>query len=535
VTVRSPLRALLDDLVDRRVRRRLAAAGAVTVGAFTAGAGLLALAGWFLAASAVAGLATASTFSFLYPTAGVRALAVVRTLGRYLERITTHAVTLDLAARLRTRLFARAVLLPRERVAGMRSGELLGRITVDVDAVEHILLRVVFPALAVTAALVVAGGLAVLSPVVAIVIPAGLALTCGLLAVLAGPRARRPAHALVEARARARLALVELVDGLPELRSFGAERRAADDAMRHVGGVVAGRRRLSRLSAQGQAVGGLLADGTLLLVVLAAAGLLSGPRLSAPVFVLVCLACVALFEPAAAVPAAAAGLERARAAVARLAALFPAETSPPSARGLRPGGAWTVDVSRDGSGVAVIAVPGDTVLLRGRSGSGKSTLLRAIAGEPVPGVRALLAGAPAAAVDPAELVAHVTLVAQDAHVFDGTIRENLLIARPTAGEDELERALAAVALPLGLDTPAGPGGAALSGGQRRRLSVAQGLLRRPDVLLLDEPTEGVDTVTAARLLAGVREFLPGAVLVIALHDRQAPLLPWPVDAQIELG
>jgi ATP-binding cassette subfamily C protein CydC len=65
--------------------------------------------------------------------------------------------------------------------------------------------------------------------------------------------------------------------------------------------------------------------------------------------------------------------------------------------------------------------------------------------------------------------------------------------------------------------------------------VAQGLLRHPDVLLLDEPTEGVDTVTAARLLAGVREFLPGAVLVIALHDRQAPLLPWPVDAQIELG
>jgi ATP-binding cassette subfamily C protein CydC len=142
---------------------------------------------------------------------------------------------------------------------------------------------------------------------------------------------------------------------------------------------------------------------------------------------------------------------------------------------------------------------------------------------------------PAAAIEPAELVAHVTLVAQDAHVVDGTVRENLLIARPTAGEDELERALAAVALPLALDTPTGPGGAALSGGQRRRLSVAQGLLRRPDVLLLDEPTEGVDTVTAARLLAGVRASLPAAVLVIALHDRQAPLLPWPVDAQIELG
>jgi ATP-binding cassette, subfamily C, bacterial CydC len=146
-------------------------------------------------------------------------------------------------------------------------------------------------------------------------------------------------------------------------------------------------------------------------------------------------------------------------------------------------------------------------------------------------VQALLAGVPAAAIEPAELVAHVTL---EAHVFDGTIRENLLLAGTAAGEDELEKALAAVALPLALDAPVGPDGAALSGGQRRRLSVAQGLLLRPDVLLLDEPTEGIDTVTAARMLTGVREFLPAAVLVIVLHDRQPPLLPWLVDAQIDL-
>jgi ABC-type transport system involved in cytochrome bd biosynthesis fused ATPase/permease subunit len=305
--------------------------------------------------------------------------------------------------------------------------------------------------------------------------------------------------------------------------------------MRHVDGVVAGRRRLSRLAAQGQAACGLVADGTLLLVVVAASGLLAGSRLSAPAFVLVCLACVALFEPVAAVPAAAAGLARARAAAARIAALLPAPTSSPSTRGLRPEGAWTVEVRREGSGVAVVALPGETVLMRGRSGAGKSSILRAIAGEPVPGVRALLAGAPSLAIERSELVAHVTLVAQDAHVFDGTIRENLLLGAPAATDGELEEALAAVALPLALDTAAGPDGAALSGGQRRRLSVAQGLLRRPDVLLLDEPTEGVDTLAAARLLSGVRRFLPAAVLVVALHDRQAPLLPWPIDAQIELG
>ena len=128
------LRELAASTTGPRVLRRLAMAAGLTVGAFVAGAALLALAGWFIAASAVAGLAVTTTFSFLYPSAAIRALALARTVGRYGERISTHSVTLKLVGRLRVTLFERALALPRDRVAGLRSSDLLGRITADTDA-----------------------------------------------------------------------------------------------------------------------------------------------------------------------------------------------------------------------------------------------------------------------------------------------------------------------------------------------------------------------------------------------------------------
>jgi ATP-binding cassette, subfamily C, bacterial CydC len=526
-------------LGERATGRRLAKPALLTVLAFGFGVGLLGLAGWFIASCAVAGLAVASTFSFLFPSAGVQALAWARTLGRYGERIATHGATLDLVGALRTSLFARAVRLSRDRVAELRSSELLGSITVDSDAVENLLLRSSFPMLAAVAALVGTAGLfALLSWTLALVAVVGLALTGGVLILLSHHQAGRPAETLVAARADARQTLIETLDGLPELRSFGAEQLAAMRVARQLDRFGRSRRNLTRLTARGQSVGTLLADLTLLSVVATATGLIGTGTLSAPAFVAVCLALLAVFEPIVGLPAAVTARARARAASGRLADVF-SDAPPRAATQAIPPDRWPIEIAFEHHAIAFAR--GDTVLLTGASGTGKSTMLRAIAGQPARGVDVRLGGVEAASIDPEELAEHVTLVAQDAYVFDGTIRENLRLAAPAATEAELWEALAAAALddtvaafPAKLDTPVGPGGEALSGGQRRRVSVAQGVLRHADVLLLDEPTEGLDLGAAERLLAGVREFDPDAAIVIALHGRQSPVLPWTPSARIDL-
>ena len=504
------------------------------------GAALLGLSGWFITASGLAGLAGIGVgFDFFRPSAGVRGLALGRAGARYAERLLTHDATLRALTRLRLVLMRRLEGWPMARLRRLRGSSELMRITADVDALDGLVLRLVLP----MAAGVLMHGLvfAVLAWLTTVQI--AVAVAAGYLgggALVLGWVARRALGPSAQAE-RQRQAMRRGVIGL-----FRGHRAA----------IVEGRLATERA--------GIAAEEAAWMQ--SAAGLdridrWAGLALYA-VVVLVAAATLAL--GGAAVQGGALGA--APAAIGVFVALALAETLLPLRRGLAElgrmhdaagrvigedgvlpvGGGEAVDrgaglvlealgVTAEGRGVALIAplslrvAASEAVALAGPSGVGKSTVLDAVAGvtPPLAGRVAVL-GRTVADWDEAALRRHLTLVPQRAVLMGGSIRENLALARDNLDEDAAWAALRAVALDGvverigGLDAVLREGGEGLSGGEARRLALARAVLRQPDVLLLDEPTEGLDDALAREVLAGIRAALPGAAILMASH-RQAEL------------
>ena len=245
---------------------------ALAILAAAASAALMGLAGWLIVRSAQTGLSATSTFSWIYPAAGVEALAVVCTAARYGERLTTHRATLQMLARLRARVFASATQMTPRQLRRFHSGDLLDRIQADIDSLDRVVLAVAVPA--VVAAIVGAAGLAVL----ALIRPAfaaanAVALTVALAGDLAaGRRGRRAGGELARARAVARARLVEVLDGRMEIATYGAGPRALAELRQRFGATDTPRRRWSAREGSGQLGTDLAAAGAVAAVLASSAG-----------------------------------------------------------------------------------------------------------------------------------------------------------------------------------------------------------------------------------------------------------------------
>lgn len=510
-------------------QRRNALLGGALLAAVTvlSGVALLGLSGWFITATAIAGLssATALVFDVFAPSAGIRLLALGRTASRYGERLVTHDVTLRLLAGLRERLFRGWAEPGAAHLLLRRPARLLFRLTADIDALDSLYLRVLVPmAAALGTAVVVALALALLHPALGLGAGAWLLLAGLGLPVVAALRAFKPARRRAHASEALRARAIDLVAGQTDLVMAGrlpaqcaalasADSRQAesDDALNRIDTSVG--------------IGFGLASALLLSgMLLAVAALAEAGRIGAPVAALGVLIALAALEPFASLRRGALELGRTLFAARRISPrLAPAEAMPLTISPSMPGLAARLDgvvVRHEGAALAVLADislslrRGETVAIVGPSGAGKSTLLGVIAGEIKPadgGVEALPA----------------TLLTQRSELFQDSLRDNLLLADPAADDARLLAALASAglladveALPAGLDTRLGENGLGLSGGQARRLTLARLILRDTPLWLLDEPTEGLDGATARDVMARLRIAGEGRCVVIATHVRR---------------
>lgn len=480
-------------------------------------------------------------------TVAVRALGVSRGVLRYLERLASHDVALRGMATLRERLYARLADADPRTLLSLRRGDLLARVGHDVDAVGDVVVRGFLP---IAVAAVVSAGSAVL---VGVFLPAaGLALgACLVVAGVVGPwwaaRAARTAE-VRSIRARADLAagVVTVLDGAGELAVAGrlpAALGAVRDADARLAAATDAAARPASLAAASQP----LATGLAVLAALALGIPATTAGTLAPVeLAVVVLTPLAAFEAVGLVPMAAVSLLRSREAARRVLELLDSPAAPAPApvggdaapevspghdlvaRGLTCGwpGREPVVVGLD-----VEVGPGRSVAVVGPSGVGKTTLLATLAGllPPVAGtVRA--GGLDPARLDRAEAARLVAFLAEDAHVFDTTVLENLRVARGDVTPGEATATLAAVGLrpwleglPQGLDTVLGADAARVSGGERRRLLLARALLSPARVLLLDEPTEHVDAGADDLLAALLDGTLAGGRGVVVVTHRPGGL------------
>ncbi len=529
------LRRLLSVLYPVR-RWMLGGAGLALLAAFAA-IGLMAVSGWFIAAMAVAG-ATGVAINYYTPAAAIRAFAILRSGGRYAERVVTHEATLRGLSGLRTGLFRRLIPLAPARLAALRSAELFARLRSDIDALEHFYLAVLIPAAVAVLSVAAAGVVCfVVSPAVAGVLLLGAACAGVGLPWWLRRRATADAAQAVRDAAALRGLLLDAFRGHAELLAWNAvgSQRARIEAL--AGRLDSQRTRVEELEAAGGASTGLFAQLTSIVVIAVALSAVHHGRWSPPLLVMLSLLVLAAFEVIGPLTEALAKWPATRTSCARVFELIdtpPAFVEPECSAPLpaRPAIVfeqaclryaddlpWALD------DVDLSLLPGARVAIVGASGAGKSSLLAALLKfYPLQKGRVLFGGQPLAQLHGDLLRRNVAVIAQQTVLFDQSLLDNLLLAAPDADAECIERAIAraqltsfVASLPQGYDTVLGDAGARVSGGEARRIAVARALLQDAPVMVLDEPTEGLDARTAEDLYAALAEAACDRTVLLITH------------------
>jgi ATP-binding cassette, subfamily C, bacterial CydC len=498
---------------------------------------LLAVSGWFITAMAISGL-TAAVINYFTPAAAIRGLAILRTVGRYLERLITHEATFRLLAGLRQWFFERLEPLAPARLQYYQGGDLLSRIRADIDSLENAYLRLFTPTLAALLSTV----LMILfllwwSPAIAFTNLIGLLVVGLILPWLALYFGLNTGKQIVEARAALRQRTSETVRGLAEITLYGDPQQRMDIIQEENRALVAPQRQQSRIDASSMALTGLFGQLTWLAMIVIAIGLVQSGRLNGPELVMLAFFGMASFEAVAALPIAFRALGETRSAARRILDLVDAEPEVTEPR--NPSAApQQFDIRFDdvcftypeGAQPALHNVSfhleqGHKLAIRGASGSGKTSLTQLL-------LKFWAADSGQITIGDTDLSdlngdtvrGLCAVVSQQVHLFNTTLAANLYLARPDATQEELLDACRAaailddiLALPDGFETEVGEAAARLSGGQIRRIGIARALLKNAPIVILDEPTEGLDAATEQEVTQALARLLRDRTALIITH------------------
>ncbi|MBH0044419.1 MULTISPECIES: thiol reductant ABC exporter subunit CydC [unclassified Pseudoalteromonas] len=528
-----------------------------------ANVGLLAISGWFLASMAAAGLAGVQ-MNYFTPAGTIRFLAIVRTASRYGERLVTHNATFLLLSEIRTNVFATLSKLNNVDLAMSRSADLVNRLQNDVDALDKFYLNVLLPMLvALLSVPIIMLFMSAYNGNVALICFTGIILIGVVIPALLSAKLTKNSHKETQLSAQLRSELSDTLTGLRELSIYQARSQQlnkCDELSEQYN---------KQLFIRHKALAN--SDGLSLLVVqlaMLASIVTIVPLVYANTMVNVELAMLSLFvlasfESVLLLPNAFIELPNVLKAAERLFTLedkaassqdkntiieadesFSAQNNTLALNNI----SYQYGEQTALTDVSFELMPQQKVAIVGRSGSGKTTLVNLLTGLWPLQQGSITLNNQNSVVDLHSLnndirASVINILAQQHHIFDGTLSENLRYAAPNATKEQMIEALSLAQLSPwfnelkeGLKTQLGTGGRNVSQGQSRRIAIAQALLKSPAILVLDEPTEGLDNQSKQGVMQAIMHVMNNASVLTITHDpallAQMDNVVWLEDGQI---
>lgn len=497
---------------------------------------LLSLSGWFLSATAFVGVAGLYTLNYMLPAAGVRGAAIIRTAARYFERLVNHDITFKILSYLRTKAFKQILPLSSWQMQNYQKADLLNRFIADIDHLDHLYLRLFMPIISgLLITLCIYFSLSYFDQTIALVITLILLLTILAIPLIFYQAGKSLGSHIAEQKSHYRQSLVNYLQGQAELTLFNAKDKYRQQLDATEQKWLNYQQRQAKLLSISSAII-LLIIGimTLLIIYLTADGIAGYDKPIIALFIFMGLSCTEILAP---IPGAFLFLGQVLSSAKRMKELMekqPDITFPTL-------GTITdltrCDISFNNISFAYPEQPinvlsqinfeikqGEHIALIGKTGCGKSTLLSLLtrSWQPTNG-KITINNTDISEFDEPTLRNLIAVIPQVITIFSDTLRNNLLIGNPDATDKQLIAVLKSVELDKilatedGLDLWLGESGRNLSGGEKRRIGIARALLHQAPLVLMDEPTESLDSQTEQQILTIIENCYADKTLIMVTH------------------